>query len=45
MNRIVGDPLGFAWVRYLMVAIVVVGVGQLVGRITRQLADQACGIP
>lgn len=27
MNRIVGDPLGFAWVRYLMVAIVVVGVG------------------
>jgi hypothetical protein len=27
MNRIVGDPLGMAWVRYLMVAIVVVGVG------------------
>lgn len=27
MNRIVGDPLGLAWVRYLMVAIVVVGVG------------------
>ncbi len=27
MTRIVGDPLGFAWVRYLMGAIVVVGVG------------------
>jgi quinol-cytochrome oxidoreductase complex cytochrome b subunit len=27
MNRIVGDPLGSAWVRYLMVAMVVVGVG------------------
>jgi hypothetical protein len=26
MSRIVGDPLGSAWVRYLMVAIVVVGV-------------------
>lgn len=27
MSRIVGDPLGSAWVRYVMVAIVVVGVG------------------
>jgi hypothetical protein len=27
MARIVGDPLGYAWVRYLMTAIVVVGVG------------------
>jgi hypothetical protein len=27
MNRIIGDPLGAAWVRYLMGAIVVVGVG------------------
>jgi hypothetical protein len=27
MNRIVGDPLASAWVRYVMVAIVVVGVG------------------
>jgi len=27
MNRIVGDPLASAWVRYLTVAIVVVGVG------------------
>jgi hypothetical protein len=27
MTRIVGDPLGSAWVRYLMVAMVVVGVG------------------
>jgi hypothetical protein len=27
MDRIVGDPLGSAWVRYLMMAIVVVGVG------------------
>lgn len=27
MNRVVGDPLGAAWVRYLMVAIVVIGVG------------------
>ena len=27
MNRIVGDPLGSAWVRYVMVAVVVVGVG------------------
>jgi len=27
MTRIVGDPLGSAWVRYLMSAIVVVGVG------------------
>jgi hypothetical protein len=27
MNRIVGDSLSFAWVRYLMVAIVVIGVG------------------
>ena len=26
MNRIVGDPLASAWVRYVMVAIVVVGV-------------------
>ena len=26
ISRIVGDPLGSAWVRYLMVAIVVVGV-------------------
>jgi hypothetical protein len=26
MSRIVGDPLGSAWVRYLMAAIVVVGV-------------------
>jgi hypothetical protein len=27
MSRIVGDPLGSAWVRYMMVALVVVGVG------------------
>ena len=27
MTRIVGDPLGSAWVRYLMGAIIVVGVG------------------
>ena len=27
MNRIVGDPLASAWVKYLLVAIVVVGVG------------------
>ena len=27
MNRIVGDPLASAWVRYVMVAIMVVGVG------------------
>ena len=27
MDRIVGDPLASAWVRYVMVAIVVVGVG------------------
>jgi hypothetical protein len=27
MTRIVGDPLGSAWVRYMMAAIVVVGVG------------------
>jgi hypothetical protein len=27
MTRIVGDPLGSAWVRYLMGAIVVVGIG------------------
>ena len=27
MNRIVSDPLASAWVRYVMVAIVVVGVG------------------
>ncbi len=27
MTRIIGDPLGSAWVRYLMAAIVVVGVG------------------
>jgi len=27
MTRIVGDPLGSAWVRYVMVAIMVVGVG------------------
>jgi hypothetical protein len=27
MNRIVGDPLASAWVRYVMVAIVVVSVG------------------
>lgn len=27
MTRIIGDPLGLAWVRYLMAAMVVVGVG------------------
>jgi len=27
MTRIVGDPLGSAWVRYVMVAIMIVGVG------------------
>jgi hypothetical protein len=27
MARIIGEPLGLAWVRYLMGAIVVVGVG------------------
>jgi len=27
MDRVVGDPLGSAWVRYVMVALVVVGVG------------------
>jgi hypothetical protein len=27
MDRIVGDPLGSAWVRYVMLAVVVVGVG------------------
>jgi len=27
MDRIVGDPLGSAWVRYVMLALVVVGVG------------------
>ncbi len=27
MTRIIGDPLSFAWVRYMMAAIVVVGVG------------------
>lgn len=27
MSRIVGDPLGFAWVRYVMGAVMVVGIG------------------
>lgn len=27
MDRVVGDPLGSAWVRYVMLALVVVGVG------------------
>ena len=27
MTRIIGDPLSFAWVRFMMAAIVVVGVG------------------
>jgi len=27
MDRVVGDPLGLAWVRYVMLALVVVGVG------------------
>ena len=27
MDRLVGDPLGAAWVRYVMLALVVVGVG------------------
>lgn len=27
MDRVVGDPLGAAWVRYVMLALLVVGVG------------------